>query len=81
LVLGNNFDDFMSELKEAPGVIAAHREAATLWVKVAGPPDFKERAQELAEKIADWYKAKVGGIICVRVYYGNRHTIGKACRH
>lgn len=81
LVFGNNFDDFMKELSKAPGVIVAHREAATLWVKVAGTPDFKGRGQELAEMIADWYRAKVGGVICVRVYYGDRHTIGRACRY
>ena len=61
LVFGNNFDDFMKELNEAPGVIVAHREAATLWVKVSGTSDFKEREQELVEKIADWYQAKFGG--------------------
>ena len=81
LVFAGSFEDFMNGLNKAPGVITAHRESATLWVKIPGSADYMARGQELAEMIADWYKAKVGGVICVRVYYGDRHTIGKSCRY
>ncbi len=75
----DNFGSFMAQLKKAPGVITAFREAMTLWVQVPGTVEFQDRGQELANIILIWYMNVVGGDICVRVFHGNRHTIGRAC--
>lgn len=75
----DNFDAFMAELKKAPGVITAFREYTTLWVQVPGTLDFQVRGQEFADMILAWYLRDVGHIGCVRVFYGNRRTIGRAC--
>jgi len=75
----NQFDDFMKELKSAPGVITAFREELTLWVQVPGSSEFQARGQEFADMIAAWYTRAVGGVICVRVFYGDRRTIGRTC--
>jgi len=75
----NKFDNFMEELKRAPGVITAFREGLTLWVQVSGTSEFQARGQEFADMISAWYTKEVGGLVCVRVFYGNRNTIGSAC--
>jgi len=72
---------YLNKLRSAPGVIVVHKESSTIWVKVQGTAEFRNRAQELAEMSARLYKYEVGGSICVRYYYGDRHTIGRACTY
>jgi hypothetical protein len=75
----NKFDNFINELRGSHGVITAFREGLTLWVQVPGSSEFQARGQEFADMISAWYTRAVGGVVCVRVFYGNRRTIGRTC--
>lgn len=77
----NPLDDFMAEIKTAPGVINVFREGLTIWVQVPGSSDFQSRGQELADMFAAWHRNKIGGLTpCFRVFYGDRRTVGNSCR-
>lgn len=76
-----SMQSFLSQVRSAPGVISATQEVGTVWVQVQGTQDFQARGQELADMMAAWHKAEVGGPICIRIFYGNRNTIGRACNY
>lgn len=78
--MSNKYENFLKDLRSAPGVISVDREYATLWVQVPGSQEFQARGQEFADMISQWYKAEMGQEICVRTYYGNRRTIGNSCK-
>ena len=75
----NQFDSFMQDLRNAPNVITAFREGLTIWVQVPGSSEYQVRGQEFADMICTWYTRDVGGSVCVRVFYGKRHTVGRSC--
>jgi hypothetical protein len=74
--------DMMEEIaRKFPGLLYEWTQHMGLWIRILASTAYaKEEYSEMAAKIASYYHAKKGHMVCVRFHTGSRKVIAYECR-